>query len=346
MANYYLSKNYKGLGSAGNKAKTDAEQIMENMGFCNAGLRRTTYENSILGFLVTLLGVLKVPFTVSKGDLLVLQYPLKKYYTLVCLLAHIRGCKVITLIHDLGTFRRKKLTAAKEIKRLSHSDYLIAHNECMKSWLLEHGYSNPVGCLAIFDYLSETTAASQKQPKNPYHVIYAGGLSYRKNRFLYEIDSFIHGWHFNLYGGGFELDRIEHKEHFTYKGFVPSDELIATADGDFGLVWDGESASTCTGAFGEYLQYNNPHKTSLYIRCHLPVIIWKKAALASFITENQMGISIDSLTELDQLLPSITPDKYALMKQNTIKMDRRLASGYYFTHAFEEAEHCLRQKRR
>lgn len=342
MANYYLSKNYKGLSSAGNKAKTDAEQIMQEMGFRNAGLRQTTYDNSIVGFLITLLGVLKVPFTVSKGDVLVLQYPLKKYYAFVCRMAHLKGCKVVTLIHDLGSFRRKRLTVAKEIERLSHSDYLIAHNESMKGWLLDHDYGNPVGCLGIFDYLSDTTAPEHTQTGDPYHVIYAGGLSYKKNRFLYEIDSSIHTWHFNLYGGGFELDRIKHKEHFTYKGFVPSDRLIATADGDFGLVWDGESAETCIGSFGEYLRYNNPHKTSLYLRCHLPVIIWKEAALASFITDHQLGFSIASLTDLDRLLPSITPEAYARMKQNTIEMDRRLASGYYFTNAFKEAERCLR----
>ena len=41
--NCYLSRNYKGLSSAGNKAKTDIEQIMEKMSFRNVGLRQTTY---------------------------------------------------------------------------------------------------------------------------------------------------------------------------------------------------------------------------------------------------------------------------------------------------------------
>lgn len=341
MRKFYLSKNYKGLSSAGNKAKTDAEQIMVELGFKNAGLPQTLFQNNILGFFITLSGVLKVVFSVSKGDMLVLQYPLKKYYTFVCRMAHLRGCKVVTLIHDLGSFRRKKLTIPQEIKRLSHSDYLIVHNRSMKQWLLDEGYKKPMGCLEIFDYLSETEAAEKQSSNEIYQVIYAGGLSYKKNRFLYTLDQVIKSWHFNLFGGGFEPERIQDKEHFTYKGFIPSDQLIATAEGDFGLVWDGESSATCTGFFGEYLQYNNPHKTSLYIRCHLPVIIWNKAALSSFVRENKIGISIDSLSELNQRLRLISREEYQEMKKNTRRISDRLATGYYLKQALANAEQSL-----
>lgn len=116
----YLSKNYKGLQNAGNKAKTDIEKILQQQGFRNVGLKQTVYTNKVLGFFITLLGVLKAPFCLHKGDVLLLQYPLKKYYSFVCNMAHLRGAKVITLIHDLGSFRRQKLTIPQEIKRLGH----------------------------------------------------------------------------------------------------------------------------------------------------------------------------------------------------------------------------------
>ena len=57
--NCYLSRNYKGLSSAGNKAKTDIEQIMKDLSFKNVGLKQTTYRNKVLSFLFTLAGVLK-----------------------------------------------------------------------------------------------------------------------------------------------------------------------------------------------------------------------------------------------------------------------------------------------
>ena len=127
MRNCYLSRNYKDINGAGNKAKTDIERIMSKSGYVNVGFRQTRYTNTVLAFLVTLASVLKVPLSLKCGDRLVVQYPLKKYFTFVCRMAHLRKAKVIVVIHDLGSFRRKKLTVSQEIKRLNHADYIIAH---------------------------------------------------------------------------------------------------------------------------------------------------------------------------------------------------------------------------
>lgn len=342
--NCYLSRNYKGLSSAGNKAKTDIEQIMEKMSFRNVGLRQTTYTNEVLSFLTTLTGVLKSPFCLHKGDKLVLQYPLKKYFSFVCNIAHLRGAKVIVLIHDLGSFRRKALTVAQEIKRLNHADYIIAHNEKMKKWLEDNGCKAKLGVLEIFDYLSESKATPKPNVKKPYSVLYAGALNVRKNTFLYEVGEYIHSFSFNLYGNGFEIDKAKGKEHFKYMGFVKSDDLIATTQGDFGLVWDGFSASACTGNFGEYLQYNNPHKTSLYIRCELPVIIWKKAALADFVQNNGIGICIDSLEDLEGILNSLSEKQYLEMKEKTAQIGKLLSEGEFAKKALLEAVNTLKQR--
>ena len=74
---------------------------------------------------------------------------------------------------------------------------------------------------------------------------------------------------------------------------------------------------------------NNPHKTSLYIRCGLPVIIWKEAALAPFIEREGLGITIGSLEELHDILPSITPDRYREMRRRVLAIGERLANGKY-----------------
>lgn len=337
MNKRYLSKNYKGLSSAGNKAKTDIETILDKLGYKNAGLKQTSYNNKVLGFLVTLLGILKTPFTLRKGDILVLQYPLKKYYALVCNLAHLRGCKVVTIIHDLGSFRRKRLTIEQEIKRLDHSDYIIAHNEAMKQWLLKHKSKAQIGCLEIFDYLSPDKAVTDKSTPLPYTVVYAGALTRKKNAFLYKLEKDIYSFRFNLYGGGFEEENIVNRESFIYKGFVPSDELITSVDGHFGLVWDGDSTSACSGSMGEYLQYNNPHKTSLYIRCLLPVIIWDKAALSPFVKKHNIGICINSLENLNSILSSISEADYKEMKRNIQRISDNLAEGWYVKKALSEA---------
>lgn len=340
--NCYLSRNYKGTSSAGNKAKTDIEFIMEEMAFKNVGLKQTTYNQAVLSFLLTLTGVLKAPFCLQKGDILFLQYPLKKYFTLVCNLAHLRGAKVVTVIHDLGSFRRKKLSIEQEIKRLGHSDYIIAHNDKMKQWLLQNGCKAQLGTLELFDYLSATQALHRENTSKPYSILYAGALSPRKNSFLYDMANSLSAaqgpaYRMNLYGSGFEMEKVANPHHLQYMGFVKSDQLIATAQGDFGLVWDGFSTDSCTGNFGEYLQYNNPHKTSLYLRCGLPVIIWSKAALADFITRNEAGFCVDSLKELEEKLHSLSEEQYQKMCNQVKRINQQLAQGHFFKEAASKA---------
>ena len=135
-------------------------------------------------------------------------------------------------------------------------------------------------------------------------------------------------------------DLIEAQKNYNnivnYKGFVPSDKLISTAEGDFGLVWDGDSISLCSGELGEYLKFNNPHKTSLYIRCHLPIIIWSKAALAPFIKENKIGFCIDSLDQIDNLLLELRKEDYDEIRKNVIKISDKLSDGYYTTTALNK----------
>lgn len=337
--NYYLSRNYQ------NKAKNDIEVILTEMGFKGIGVKRKANQNGISDFFATLFSVLKCPFCLQNGDILLLQYPFKKYFSLVCKLAHLKGAKVLCLIHDLGSFRRKKLSVKQENKRLSNADYLIVHNTIMKNWLSDNGCKVKMGILGIFDYLSSTTAVDKNVIAKPFRVMYAGGLAMRKNAFLYDFGECIKSYSLDLYGKGFELELAKEPEHITYKGFVDSDELIATSDSDFGLVWDGASVDACTGNWGEYLQYNNPHKTSLYIRCGLPVIIWKKAALATFIEREGVGVAIDSLKELDSYFSEISIDDYAKMKENVLRLSHKLSIGHYTKVAVGDAINWFADRR-
>ena len=107
--------------------------------------------------------------------------------------------------------------------------------------------------------------------------------------------------------------------------------------GDFGLSWYGESLTEGKGKIGEYMSYNNPHKVSLYLRCHAPVIISKTAGLASFVEDNGIGITVDSLCDIDTVLSGVTDGQYRQMKQNVMRVSERIASGYYFEHAFKRA---------
>lgn len=331
----YLSRNYKGINNAANKAKTDIEYIMETQGFHNVGIKQTRYTNPIIAFFLTLLGVLKSVFYLHKDDVLILQYPLKKYYTFVCCMAHVRGCQIITLIHDLDSFRRRRLTISHEISRLNHSDSIIVHSERMKAWLYENGIKAKMEVLGIFDYLSDKQSSEKKLALPRPRILFVGALSSFHSDFLYKLGCSSRSFDMVLYGNGFEPDKF--KGLVDCKGYIKSDDLIATAEGEYGLVWYGSSLKGGVGPEGEYLQYNAPHKLSLYIRCGLPIIIWKKAGLAPFVKENGIGICVSSLLELETALSEITQEYYGALKENVAKVNERISQGYYCLHAIRKA---------
>ena len=329
----YISRNYYNLTSAGNKAKTDNEDTLDEMGAVNLGLHRTVRNSKIIAFFLDLAGILRACLLLQKGDTLFLQYPVKKYFSFLCKIARMKGAKTVSLIHDLGSFRRKKLTVEKEISRLSHSDYIIASNENMKKWLKEHGMQKPVG---LFDYHSASPcqgkASDRKQPK----VVYAGALSMKKNSFLVELSKTLTNWQLLVCGNKEGLQGLKENPLITYQGFVPSEDFIKSIDADFGLVWDGDSLDTCSGEYGQYLKWNSPHKVSFYLRAGLPLIIWKEAAVAPIIEEAGAGIAINSLKELDDRLKALTLEDYQKMKANTVIMAKRLNEGHFLHQALEE----------
>lgn len=340
MNKTYFSKAYKDKNSAGNKAKTDIETILDNHGYMNLGKPQSIITGKVKAYFYTLGSILKTLSSLKKGDVLLIQYPFKKYYEFICNMAHRKGAKVITLIHDLGSFRRKKLTPAMEMERLRHSDYIIVHNESMKKWLIEHKVDRPVDCLEIFDYLSENEAKNINAT-DKFRVIYAGALNRRKNAFLYSMGDLINNYELHIYGGGFEKEEAQASSNLFYGGYKPSEEFIADAQGEFGLVWDGDSTETCCGSFGEYLKYNNPHKVSFYIRCNLPVIIWDQAGLAPFVEKEGIGITISSLKDMDKKLAELTKEDYLSMQENIRCISNRLKSGYYTKAAVDKGVNYL-----
>ena len=332
----YISRNYYNLTSAGNKAKTDNEDTLVEMGAINLGLPRSIRNSKILAFFLDLIGIIRACILLQKDDVLFLQYPVKKYFSFLCHVAHLKGARTVSLIHDLGSFRRKKLTIQKEINRLSNSDYIIASNEKMKGWLEEHGLQKPVGALGLFDYRSESKCSEEVTEREQVKVVYAGALSMKKNSFLVDLSQTLSHWQLLVCGNKEGLQGLQENPQITYQGFVPSEEFIKHIDADFGLVWDGDSLAGCSGEYGQYLKWNSPHKVSFYLRAGLPLIIWKEAAVAPIIEEAGAGITIRSLEELDDRLKALTLEDYQKMKANTVIMAKRLNEGYFLHQALEE----------
>ena len=112
--------------------------------------------------------------------------------------------------------------------------------------------------------------------------------------------------------------------------------MIKKVNTGFGLVWDGASIDKCDGNWGEYLKWNNPHKFSLYMACGIPVFVWKKSALATFVKQNEVGIVINSLKEIENIFKNMTKKDYIKYVKNVEKIQKRVIEGQFLNDAIEK----------
>ena len=111
------------------------------------------------------------------------------------------------------------------------------------------------------------------------------------------------------------------------------------------MVWDGTTPTTCDGIFGNYMKYNNPHKASLYLSSGIPVVIWRKAALSKFIEENNLGIAVDSLTVLDEVLSKMSLSKYENLLKNVRDVSQKLKKGFFIEKAIQNLENKVSENK-
>lgn len=330
--NYFFSDMIAGEKTAGSKARFDIEKVLETNGFKKLinDAKNTDNLNNIMNHIKIRNGWIKKINGLKKGDNLVIQFPLA-YRTIflrnIIKILKKKDVNIILLIHDLDMYRAKHIktkirVAFEQGNVLDMADKIIVHNNQMENLLISKGIpSKKLVTLDIFDYLVDNDA----YPANIKYgdkLIVAGVLRKKKVGYLYKGPK---QGSYNLYGIGYTADF----PNLKYMGsFLPND-LPKVLEGSYGLIWDGDSLNTCTGPYGEYLRINNPHKTSLYLSSGIPVIIWKEAALADFVIKNNVGIAVDSLENIENILNKITKEDYDKMKENAYRLSKKLRRGYF-----------------
>lgn len=328
MTNYIVSSNDPGQ-MGGSKAKEDIIKFAQKDGYLP--FRIDPYQpNKIAKFFYKNFKMMNF-FKEKQIDNVVLQYPIPSHYLLEKFVAKlktkIKG-KFVIWIHDIQGLQSgsNDATLKWEIDLFQQADALIVHNLKMKKWLSEHGVENPMIVLEVFDYDNPQPI----QPQLPYDktICFAGNLF--KSGFVSKLET-----KHRFYTYGLNMP-TEHGKNTVYGGQYPPEELTAHLTQNFGLIWDGPSTETCSGTFGHYLLFNNPHKTSLYISSGIPIIIWNQAALADFVLANDIGIVVSDLKQLDDKLDNLSEERYLQMKHNVSKMAERLRQGYYTHQAIEK----------
>ena len=329
---YFLKETYVKANHAGPKARMDAEAIMVDVGFEEYYLSESR-KNNVL----------------NKNDIIVLQFPLlwkslKKQIRMRFLKK--KNFKAYLLIHDIESLRNKKIKTFSDFKHsiiyylqnktvLERVNGIIAHNDKMKSELVKMGINKEkIISLEIFDYLIPNFIEDKNYDKDK--ILLAGNFDIRKTKYARILPEKPD---FEIYGINFENNNLPNNVH--YKGSFSPEELPNHLQGGFGLVWDGDSARTCSGMYGEYLKINNPHKASLYLASGFPSIVWKQSALADFVRNNNCGILVNSLFEILESLESMSEDEYQELVKNSKRIGEKIRQGYYLKTALEKCEREL-----
>ena len=330
------------------KAREDVNHILDSLGWERMTVhRKKENQNKLLHYLrmgfLTPKDWKKIGQSMETGGVLLIQFPILNSLFFNNLAAGIlekvkakKNLKVIVLIHDLDSIRfpgEKEKQEKHEKIFWDLADVIIVHNYRMKEYLRKQGVQKPMVALGIFDYILEPQGIKDRE-SHFQEVVIAGNLDGNKAQYLRKLRE-LKQLEFRLYGPGFE-ERMKDK-NVVYKGVYPPDQLPDKIQGGWGLIWDGSSLTGCQGNYGEYLKYNNPHKTSFYIAMEMPVIIWKKAAMARFVEENHIGITVDSLEELPDVLNQISYEKYKEIARNTRKVSEKIRAGKYLQEALKES---------
>ena len=326
----FINKNHISKG----KMYEDCDQTLKKNGFHVFEFVNGCFIKKIYLYFKALF----ISISFKRKSVFFIQYPHKFMLSLFYFTKFIfviKNIKTILFIHDIEALRweagNKKLIL-KEIGIIRKFDYVICHNQKMKSWLVSYGLDEKrIFSLNLFDYLIDDKIIWKKRIGN--QIAIASNLSVKKSKYVYKLPIF-QDVVFNLYGPNYETCVKQANVH--YFGSMVEKELIQKINGKFGLVWDGDSIETCSGNIGHYLQYNNPFKVSMYIAAGLPVIVWDKSALADFVNENNIGITVNNLLSLDFHLKKINEKDYAVMTENVRKLQKKVISGYFLSFVLKE----------
>ena len=354
---YYVDIDRERRNTAGAKAPDDIAVLCQRRGYERIAIpfalkkKNNIFQRFWLAFVLTVHWI-KVLVKLKRGDVIIYQHPFsgKRLAEKMVPIIQRKGCYFIALIHDLeslrggieGFVRKKRRTnELGDNILLKHFDAVICHNQHMKDYLVSKGFaSERLFVLEIFDYLTDEPCILTSE-QDQLSIAIAGNLASSKCGYIYKIidgsNKENQSLKIYLFGNNYETDKGG--PNMIYVGSFKPEELPGHLKGRFGLVWDGPQANTCAGNTGNYLRYNDPHKTSLYLTAGLPVIVWNEAAVADFVKENKVGLLITDLSDLEEKLCDISETEYDDMCCATKNISDKLRNGYYFYKALDE---CLR----
>ncbi|MDR2660670.1 MAG: beta-1,6-galactofuranosyltransferase [Lactobacillaceae bacterium] len=251
---------------------------------------------------------------ITAGDLIVHQYPTYLGDSLELDFInsiHELHAKIVILIHDFEPYRINNYTNSKyAFNIIQSSDALIVHTDKMKKKFKQTGFQKDIFVLEAFDYLADIYKLNAIDK-----IVYAGTLAKANWIFDYKETFNIH-----LYG---KLPKqFPDKLNPNLKLHQPVEPLKLASEisrYQWGLVWDSDFSNKTN--YQKYQQINAPHKLSLYIASGIPVIVPSNSAMEDFVLKNNIGISVNSLSEI--------PSKIKNSNPNVLELSGKMRDGFF-----------------
>lgn len=288
----------------------------------------------IINNIIMLISAISRCFKIKRTDVY-FQYPFTDgiMMILMCWLKLINRCRIIVILHDVESIRQKKIFK-RDITLFKTAHILIVHSPQMAEQIKGMGnFKCQFEVLEYFDYLNDFIPCNSSNISEEIKVVFAGNLN--KSKFIRKLNEIkvSKQVYFNLYGKN--LDLMNLPKGVSYKGYFEANN-IKNLDGDWGLVWDGDSINSCSGELGEYLKYNAPFKFSLYLAAGIPVIVWNQSAMAQYVKKYNIGITVSSLNEIETKIKSLSKQQILQIKNAVIKQSEELRNGSKFKSVYKK----------
>ena len=131
------------------------------------------------------------------------------------------------------------------------------------------------------------------------------------------------------------MNKINNQK-IKYMGSYTPLELPKMLNGKLGLIWDGaiDNKDENINPLKNYTKYNSPHKMSCYLAAGIPIIAWKKAAIAETINKYNIGYLIDNIYQIN----SISYNDYEEKKKNAERLSLKIREGFFIKKALSKIE--------
>lgn len=333
MGKYYIKFGISDKPNAGSKAMQDIMDLLNKQGY-KAVMSLPTHTNKLLKIADIPILLLTIIFCIRKNGILIYFVPSNpKRILMLKYMQRILGFRLICFINDIEFMRMKRNEKQMqvEINAIASANIILVPNESSIN-ILQKDYKItkkliPIG---VWDYLSPSPTSNITSNKT---IAFAGNLD--KAPFLKQLSQVE--LLFSIWGKG--KDMIDKNANVIIKGERKPNELInEICHCSWGLVWDGDSINSCTGLLGNYLRFNNSHKCGLYLAAGIPVIVWKYSGMAHFVKKHQVGICVESLHEVKNIIEQMNENEYTGYSQHAKDIGKKIRKGYFFLEALKSAE--------